>query len=328
MLRGGRDAIAPRSARRFEVVLARDATELDLEATSVDGVKTRLHAAVERVAVPAWVAELSADERPPVPLPAGLVFDHEPRRYQSAATGAPFVFAPGARVPAPVGRRVRSFFIARHETTNREFEQFARAEKWRTHAEHSGKGLAFLSGDAQPRDHHVSWRHPGARPALPDEPVVLVAWTDADEYARWAGMALPSEDQWLRAALWEGTRWRRFPWGDDPPVAGGRPCVNLADMAWKRHFPSAGTPAFGANDDGFALVAPVGSFPDSPSPVGALDLGGNVSEWCSDEKPGGRVVRGGGWRHAPLNATKDGGVLAPPTFAADDLGFRLACPAE
>ena len=34
--------------------------------------------------------------------------------------------------------------------------------------------------------------------------------------------------------------------------------------------------------DGFAGLAPVGAFPDGATPLGVLDLAGNVSEWVSD----------------------------------------------
>jgi formylglycine-generating enzyme required for sulfatase activity len=35
-------------------------------------------------------------------------------------------------------------------------------------------------------------------------------------------------------------------------------------------------------DDGFAFTAPVGHFPAGAAPCGALDMTGNVAEWCRD----------------------------------------------
>ena len=45
--------------------------------------------------------------------------------------------------------------------------------------------------------------------------------------------------------------------------------------------------------DGFAGLAPVGSFPDGATPLGLLDMAGNVAEWVADElemDPAGRPV--------------------------------------
>src|SRR6202044_167798 len=36
------------------------------------------------------------------------------------------------------------------------------------------------------------------------------------------------------------------------------------------------------SSDGFTYLAPVGSFPDGATPLGVLDLAGNVAEWVSD----------------------------------------------
>ena len=38
-----------------------------------------------------------------------------------------------------------------------------------------------------------------------------------------------------------------------------------------------------ATEDGYAFLAPVGSYPDGASRFGVLDLAGNVAEWVEDE---------------------------------------------
>ena len=122
-----------------------------------------------------------------------------------------------------------------------------------------------------------------------DHPVVNVSWLDAAEYAAWAGVGLPTEAQWEKAA--RGPDGRLYPWG------------------------STWDPARCAHSVGSArsTTAPGGSFPSGASPYGVLDLAGNVWQWCADwydesyarsapgRNPDGavsgdrRVLRGGSW---------------------------------
>ena len=111
-----------------------------------------------------------------------------------------------------------------------------------------------------------------------DHPVVLVSLEDAEAFCNWAGLALPTEEQWEKAA--RGTDGRSWPWGNEPP-----------------------TPEH-CNVTGFeAGTTLVGQYaPKGDSPYGCVDMAGNVWEWTASRyasrsiKDLAPVVRGSSWR--------------------------------
>ena len=103
----------------------------------------------------------------------------------------------------------------------------------------------------------------GLRKINPQEPVIHVSFYEADAYARWAGMRLPTEFEWEKAACGDpdtGTG-STFPWGDGPPTP--QNCNLLESHVW--------------------AATPVGSYPQGASKYGCHQMIGDVWEWTASE---------------------------------------------
>jgi sulfatase modifying factor 1 len=100
-----------------------------------------------------------------------------------------------------------------------------------------------------------------------DHPVVHVAYEDAEAYAAWAGLVLPTEAQWEHAAR-GGLQATTYTWGDEPePPHARRANYWHGDFPWRA-------------EDGYGFTVPVGSFPVNG--YGLADMAGNVWEWTQD----------------------------------------------
>jgi sulfatase modifying factor 1 len=89
-------------------------------------------------------------------------------------------------------------------------------------------------------------------------PVVNVSWDDAMGYAKWAGLALPTEAQWEKAC--RGPKGLLYPWG------------NEWDEKRCRNDKTKG------NEE----TAAVGAYAAGVSGYGTYQQSGNVWEWCAD----------------------------------------------
>jgi len=106
-------------------------------------------------------------------------------------------------------------------------------------------------------------------------------------FCRWAGGRLPRDAEWLRAAL--GDVEKRYPWGD-PDALCLRAAYGLSD----------GPCARGAKGPDTAGARPWGA-----TPLGVLDLAGNVAEWVDDDAPEAMgVVRGGSFLESDASALR------------------------
>ena len=109
-----------------------------------------------------------------------------------------------------------------------------------------------------------------------NHPMTCVSWFEALRFCQCHGQRLPSEDEWERAARGDKGL-RRFPWGDEPPAKRNEPVANLADKTAAARF--ARLESVPGYTDGYAVTAPVASFPAGRSPHGLHDTVGNVTEW-------------------------------------------------
>lgn len=102
--------------------------------------------------------------------------------------------------------------------------------------------------------------HYKVRQGFERHPVIHVTWFGAEAYCHWAGLRLPTELEWEKAA--RGTDGRIFPWGNQ-----WRPDA----LRWH-----------GGDRHATETTAPVDAYPQGRSPYGIFQMSGNVDEWCAD----------------------------------------------
>lgn len=148
----------------------------------------------------------------------------------------------------------------------------------------------------------------------PNWPVTGVNWYEASAYCAWKSaqtkrrIRLPSEAEWVAAALW-GRKEAEYPWKksgkDDEP---GEYKANY----WHDEPSSPKSPT------------PVGLYPEGATPDGVDDLAGNVWEWMASwyTENQSRAVRGSGWDNGPDYLRVSDRDRSRSEDRLGDLGFR------
>jgi dienelactone hydrolase len=169
------------------------------------------------------------------------------------------------------------FFIDRFEVTNKEFKEFVddggyrKPEYWKYVFIKDGKKLSLDEALSEFKDKTgqsgpstwIAWDYPDG---YENYPVAGISWYEAAAYAEYAGKKLPTIHHWGSAAGFQFEAFGNYFYSRLFPLS---------------NFKGAGPLPVGTNH---AITC-----------FGTMDMAGNVREWCWNEGPDGRIVRGGGW---------------------------------
>lgn len=195
--------------------------------------------------------------------------------------------------PEPKEVFLDTYFIDQYEVTNAEYRNFLNYIN-RT------KDHKYCHPDEPKNKNHTPdyWNDPKFNQN--NQPVVGVDWYDAYAYATWAGMKLPSSEQWEKAA--RGVKGYYYPWGNtfDPTK------IN-------------------EGKNGLSAPLPINKDTADRSPFGVLNMAGNVSEWIGDIDENGFMNICGSDYDEPVSEITALTFFRRPgdaTFYSDRLGFR------
>lgn len=270
-------------------------------------------------------------EVPPGSFPLGNIKQTDPEAYDSEMPRVEYA------------KLNYHYFLSRYPVTNAQFDAFVKdpdgyhKDEWWTAA-----GLEWRGARISPDKRRWGW-------GPPNYPIVDVTWYEAHAFARWLNqrwgesgaqlevwrpgvdapfpavsltpeyhVRLPTEAEWEKAASWDARRKikSRYSWGNDPDP-------NRANY----------------DDTGIGLMSAVGCFPTGASPCGALDMSGNVWEWCvtswvksyldpsggnnSSEGDDARVVRGGSFLNESRLVRCASRINLNPAYFHLNVGFRV-----
>jgi len=225
--------------------------------------------------------------------------------------------APGEDRSPAHARFLEDFFLDAVPVTNGAYLKFLREKGyvepffWEQGWDRIGQ---FLDSTGRPGPRF--WVRGAFPSGAENHPVTGVSWFEARAFARWAGLRLPAEEEWEKAA--RGPARNAYPWG---PKFDAKLC-NTAES-------------------GIRETTPVQRYRKGASQYGVFDMSGNVLEWTSSAYkpyPGFegknphfgelyRVLRGGAWCFKAKAAEVTVRHFLRPELRLDYAGFRCAADA-
>jgi formylglycine-generating enzyme required for sulfatase activity len=245
-----------------------------------------------------------------------------------------------------------SYLISKYEVTNSQYAEFlnavdaggANALLLYNPSMNNSFGIEFLSGNPAGSKYV-------ANAGADSKPVTYVSFYDALRFTNWlhngqgagdtetgaytllggtptpsngttvtrnggALVFLPSENEWYKAAYFDGASYFDFPAGTDATTT----CVSPTATPNTANCENA----VGASGE----VTIVGSYTGSPSPYGTFDQGGNVWEWNEEIVGANRGIRGGSFSGAVAALGSNYPSNDVATLQTFDVGFRVAAVPE
>ncbi len=244
------------------------------------------------------------DHRPGV----GLRPDGLPDLVWCPVASGKFIFGEGRELDIPY-----EYAIAKYPVTYAQYAAFVESDDGYTNDAYWTKAGQDWRKD---RREPSLWNDPQWH--IANHPVVGVTWCEAYAFCKWLSaktgqeIHLPTEAEWEKAA--RGKDGLIYPYG------------NTVD-------PSKGN----TSESQIGRTSAVGMFPGGASPYDALDMSGNVWEWCltkwadtyqhpGDNTPEGiesRCLRGGSWSHSQDYSHAGFRYMHKPHFRSSSWGFRV-----
>ncbi|MEZ4669270.1 MAG: SUMF1/EgtB/PvdO family nonheme iron enzyme [Anaerolineae bacterium] len=209
--------------------------------------------------------------------------------------------------------KVQSFYIAKYQVTHVQFQAFVEAEDgfkksdwWQGMPNgfpHHTLTTQFIKAVNNPRD-SISWYQAVAFCRWLDTKLPTARFTSVEKLA----VRLPTEWEWRWAAQAGYGQWR-YPWGE-----------------WKEGYSNT-------SEAGLGRAIGVGMYPHGVAVCGALDMVGNLWEWCLNDNEkiqdisldNGqyKTIQGGSFFSNELHAISSFRNSAKPIIGDSSFGFRI-----